>query len=273
MSLIISRAPGNTTPVFVIDNVLEFIASKPTPIRVDALPCVVPPFPKIWMEGLNPIPLEAPDWKRMGAFVLHIPLSRAPENVRLAAEGESYTGDLITVIPTVEKRDGTLPEPKSYICFLLKSDGSPDGRVIVIGDAQDDLETATSLRDVCSTYLVALSFINCKNVVQKTHTTPPRKLKRKHAGRKHGTPPPPPVITYRVLEIDPMRTALRGAGHVPGQPGTLERALHLCRGHFRTYTPEHPAFGKHVGTFFVPAHVRGTSRAGIVLKDYAVKAP
>jgi len=44
----------------------------------------------------------------------------------------------------------------------------------------------------------------------------------------------------------------------------------LVRGHFATYTQERPLFGRYAGTVFIPAHVRGTPEAGIVIKDYAL---
>ena len=50
----------------------------------------------------------------------------------------------------------------------------------------------------------------------------------------------------------------------------IKKALHICRGHFVTYTPKHPLFGKYVGTFWKPDHVRGNAKNGIVLKDYKV---
>jgi len=59
-----------------------------------------------------------------------------------------------------------------------------------------------------------------------------------------------------------------------GQSQTLgiPRALHICRGHFATYT-ERPLFGKYRGTFWVPMHVRGAVEAGRTTKDYTVTPP
>jgi len=54
--------------------------------------------------------------------------------------------------------------------------------------------------------------------------------------------------------------------------GVPPRAYHLVRGHFATYSEERRLFGKHVGTFFIPAHVRGSAEAGAVVKDYALAA-
>lgn len=48
-------------------------------------------------------------------------------------------------------------------------------------------------------------------------------------------------------------------------------ALHMMRGHFKTYTPEAPLFGKRVGTWWWQPGLRGNVEKGIVLKDYAVE--
>jgi len=51
----------------------------------------------------------------------------------------------------------------------------------------------------------------------------------------------------------------------------IHRALHICRGHFATYGDDNPLFGKHVGTFWRPMHVRGDKAAGEVRKSYKVQ--
>ena len=53
----------------------------------------------------------------------------------------------------------------------------------------------------------------------------------------------------------------------------LKKALHICRGHFATYTQDAPLFGNFVGTVWKPQHVRGNAQHGAVVKDYRVLAP
>jgi len=72
------------------------------------------------------------------------------------------------------------------------------------------------------------------------------------------------------LEIDPMKEVLRTEGQVATVG--LQKALHICRGHFKTYD-EKPLFGRLKGTFWWPQTLRGSANQGVVLKDYAVKAP
>ena len=47
--------------------------------------------------------------------------------------------------------------------------------------------------------------------------------------------------------------------------------LHLCRGHFKTYTEENPLFGRIVGRIWWQPHIRGNKDQGLILKDYHVK--
>lgn len=50
---------------------------------------------------------------------------------------------------------------------------------------------------------------------------------------------------------------------------------HVCRGHFAEYGPEFSKgllFGKYAGRFFIPPHLKGDKKNGIVEKDYAIPA-
>src|SRR3990167_3444505 len=61
--------------------------------------------------------------------------------------------------------------------------------------------------------------------------------------------------------------------HLNIEVNGLKKALHIVRGHPVTYTKEKPLFGKYSGTFWKPAHARGSIEQGAVLKDYKVNAP
>lgn len=80
-----------------------------------------------------------------------------------------------------------------------------------------------------------------------------------------------PGKTFKTLEIEPMKERSRRES-TDGE-SDVERALHICRGHFKTYTEENPLFGKHTGSFWCPQHVRGNPDAGEVKKDYRVNEP
>ncbi len=101
---------------------------------------------------------------------------------------------------------------------------------------------------------LALSFLHCKNVEVQCPTLP-EKLNRKHH-KRYGLP----LTRYHVLNINPMRTVLSREGQV--QRVGLQRALHICRGHFADYTEGAGLFGRHHGVFWVPQHLRGSQCMG-----------
>lgn len=112
---------------------------------------------------------------------------------------------------------------------------------------------------------MTLSLLHCKNVKREETTSsdgPSSKWLRRMKQ---------PRLRYHVLEIEPMKQVLRTEGNV--EENGLKKALHICRGHFATYTDEKPLFGRVTGTFWKPAHVRGSIEHGAVVKDYSIKAP
>jgi hypothetical protein len=113
--------------------------------------------------------------------------------------------------------------------------------------------------------MLAISFMNCKNVTLEA-IEPNAELNRIRQRRGDR-----PFLRYHTIDIEPMKRVLRTEGQVDAVG--LKRALHIVRGHFSTYTPERPLFGKVAGTFWVPSHVRGSAREGVVISDYAVHPP
>lgn len=120
--------------------------------------------------------------------------------------------------------------------------------------AQETLE----LEKVC---LLALNFLNCKNV--KINENPiSRQVKRQHERKGE------PVYKTYTLEIKAMREILKHS--INENKTDIKKALHLCRGHFKTYTKENPLLGKFTGTYWWDMHARGDSTYGKVDKDYKI---
>lgn len=107
----------------------------------------------------------------------------------------------------------------------------------------------------------AVQLTHCKNVelIDQPLTRQQRRMKERKGG-----------IFYKVLAIEPFKRQVRRETAVSGD-GDIKRALHICRGHFVTYTEDKPLFGKYAGTFWKPMHIRGQRSAGVVVKDYEVK--
>ena len=119
------------------------------------------------------------------------------------------------------------------------------------------------LRTVQIPFLV-LCFMNCSNVKSSDATDtagPSAKWQRRMKA---------PRLRYYILEIEPMKRALKTEGSI--ETNGIKKALHICRGHFRTYREDSAGlFGKHHGSFFIPSHVRGDLNSGAVVKDYSPK--
>lgn len=156
--------------------------------------------------------------------------------------------------------------------FTPYANGQP--RWLILGSLSAGVEPDPGKRELDRNHLalynvpfLALSFAHCRNV-QLVDTQEDRAARRRalRAGR--------PCVTFKTLEIQPMRTVLTAAAArqtTPTNPAS-PRALHICRGHFSDYRDGRGLFGKHHGLFWQPMHTRG-SLPGHVHKDYRVAAP
>lgn len=114
--------------------------------------------------------------------------------------------------------------------------------------------------------LMAHSLLACKNVSTEVHPVQPRVAKAHR--RRHGRD----KVTFRTLVVNPTG----GGRHEPlGQEDTGDgvKALHIVRGHFKTFTADRPLFGSRVGTWWWSPTARGDEEAGVVVKDYRVNVP
>jgi hypothetical protein len=130
-------------------------------------------------------------------------------------------------------------------------------------DEVDDRSEAV-LKSLVAIIGLGISFMHCKNVVvTERDEIPSRGLSK--------NPNTPPSIRYRVVDISGFRKNIKKSSPTESNSEATQRALHVCRGHFATYTDEAPLFGKHVGQFWIPDHARGSFERGAVIKDYETK--
>lgn len=140
----------------------------------------------------------------------------------------------------------------------------PDGALIDVGSiAEPDLSEREmdKMLSWSAVALHAMCFAHCKNV-HIVDQKPSRQMLR--AAERTGKP----TITFKTLDIDPVKKVLRDEGGV--ETHGLACAMHICRGHFAHYTEDKPLFGRFTGTFYRPMHTRGSLKAGVVIKDYNV---
>ncbi len=111
---------------------------------------------------------------------------------------------------------------------------------------------------------MALNFLHCKNVKTVPVEYDDNWIKERSRRNK------PRFERYYIIQTESMQKILNEKGNA--QKTGIKQAMHLCRGHFKTYTAEKPLLGKTTGTFWWDAHIRGDSKVGLVDKDYEVKA-
>lgn len=110
-----------------------------------------------------------------------------------------------------------------------------------------------------------LLLLSCKNVDLKPNDNDHKQVLR--AIKRHGGNPG--SYRYHTLVVRP-------AGSKPGTPGQDIGIMprHICRGHFSEYGPEFNKgllFGKYAGRFYIPPHMKGDKKNGIVEKDYVIQ--
>ena len=71
------------------------------------------------------------------------------------------------------------------------------------------------------------------------------------------------------MNIEPLKAILRTEGR-SDQVG-VQKALHICRGHFRDYREGAGLFGKYHGVFWTPQIVRGTKGTSAPPREIKIK--
>jgi len=131
------------------------------------------------------------------------------------------------------------------------------------GKANKDLE-ARFLKEFAWVVVLidySVRLLNCKNIFAEKIPAPEAlNKKRRRAGKQE-------LFDYHVLNV--VVPPKKRGYHVSTEPLSHNR-VHLCRGHFKEYTVEHPLFGHYTGLFWWQPHVRGQNKDGIVMKDYNI---
>jgi hypothetical protein len=84
-----------------------------------------------------------------------------------------------------------------------------------------------------------------------------------------------PFFEYKILSLKPDQAKAKAKSIFSTVSTGGKNRRHSVRGHQRTYTPEKPMFGRKngVGTFWIPEYITGSKDAGVISKDYVLKAP
>ncbi len=110
--------------------------------------------------------------------------------------------------------------------------------------------------------LTTISMANCRNVklVETTESDGPSAKWNRRARAQE-------VRYHRILIDGLVSHTSKDGGGLAG----LKHAWHICRGSFAEYKAEAPLFGKYVGRFWRPQHVKGKKELGEVRSTHEVK--
>ena len=253
-------------PVVLIDNVSDYYYTASDQeywdLR-DHFPNLAPPWPQFWMEHKLPRTIH----------------SKEEGDTNVAQFCRGRVGVLMTAVEPKDAKGEGIPENARWIYWAeifidygmagvtaMGSHGAimlavdQEGRIIDrpwiqglnrAGQYEDQMR---SLASWLNPAWLAVCFLHCKNVTL-TDNRPEEPQRLKHL-RKFGVNPAP----YKTLVIEPMKQVLRTEGRA-GEVG-VQKALHICRGHFRDYREGRGLFGKYKVQVWMPSIVRGTKGAG-----------
>jgi hypothetical protein len=228
---------------------------------ISSIPCVAPP----WSDALLTFNLYGTD---TAIFVTH------------QKHDAGWDVEFRMWFPELAKMLGALPSgfiPKATMSLdsmgKIKLEGTKiryKRPTIIFGTGfpEEQIENADKhldavIRGVVLRAFMAFGFAHCKNVSTMAVALP-RSLRRRMA-REDSTP----KTKVYTLNIKPMQKVLATQGQV-GSVG-IKQALHICRGHFKTYAEGKGLFGKLHGTYWWPQMVRGDQQHGVINKKYNVE--
>lgn len=262
-------------PIFAADDVATYVHNLPkgTDFK-DVVSSMAPPFDKFWVEFQQ---VPCPNDDKLNAWGVLITAHDDPNTIMKLDGYDRSPRWLLTLLLFLEREKGKPFGPVTEHYVGLAEDGTwfrhDDGGVFWAGQlaglekAPYDVQQQAGdyYAQFCFPALLAISFLHCRNIEIRP-VTPSEKQSRSYR-KKHGKE----LVRYHVLDIKPIRWLIDG--YRKGERSDLRRALHICRGHFKTFAPDAPLLGKAVGTFWWGPQVRGSREEGIVLKDYRVLSP
>lgn len=275
------RRVALSAPIIDISNVADYYFTGTSQdffdIRED-FPSVAPPFPVFWMEWMTPSTLK----NRSGDEAISVRTRNGAlwqfRTVSEIGSGDFCGGLNHQAIELAHRNPGTkwiglagrfvaqghTTYPSVFgSMYAIADDGRPLAHALVF-DTRTRIgkEEANALLAGFHSDLLAISFMHCKNV---TVLETKRSFAERHASRGKR-----PTVKMYTLSIEPMKQVLKNEGK--SEEIGIRKALHICRGHFKDYR-QSGLFGKIKGIFWWDSAVRGSSHRGVIIKDYAVKAP
>lgn len=278
-------------PIIVGDDIVEYAYNEQfgrgdfLDIKgLEEYPNLSPPFPSIWIESrsnnfLRPFTVtvngERKDetvrfpygtaalfhWREPRVMVDEYHGGKDAMHIRKCYELYPDARWMMNAIPIRQWSKHDI-EPMSMFAVAIDGKGKAIGDLIPGIESQDTEVGRRRLRFAMATSLLALTFCHCRNIKLIPHD-PEKAVQRQRIRREKR-----PLLRYHTLSIDGVRKLFEKHG---AKEHGFMHAMHFCHGHFKTFTPERPLLGRHVGQFWWGDQVRGTGSEGIVTKDYRAK--
>jgi hypothetical protein len=269
------RALLSGIPVIAADDVARYCNTLPPGTDVtDVVAAMAPPFNRFFVDIQ-----DVPNQLNASAWGVYVEATESPETG--PHPGDDGVPRWVLVLRTfIEIGPWVAAGPACTHMIGLAEDGTwfrhADGQPY-FGAAIAEMEPAPPpevahreterMLPFVLPVLLAISLMHCRNVEVRTVEPEANASRANRRRRGHR------LVRYQVLDIEPMRRLLNEAGAADASAGGLRRALTICRGHFKIFTPDAPLFGRHAGQYWWAPHVRGSPDAGIVINDYRVHSP
>jgi len=261
-------------PIFAADDVATYIHNLPKGTDfTDVVSSMAPPFDKFWVEFQQ---VPCPNDDELNAWGVLVTAHDDPSTIMKLDGYDRSPRWLLTLLLFLEREKGKPFGPVTEHYAGLAEDGTwfrhDDGKVFWAGHlagldkAPYDVQQQAGdyYAQFCFPALLTISFLHCRNI--EIRPVAPSDKRSRSYRKKHGKE----LVRYHVLDIKPIRRLIDS--YRRGDRSDLRRALHICRGHFKTFSPDAPLLGRAVGTFWWGPQIRGSREDGIVLKDYRVLA-
>lgn len=249
-----------------IQNIYDYVVSLKNGFKDEDFNYNTMPWPYVWFEfatGLG---------SKIG--ILSMQSGNDEDNIKtqihyLIIKNKGYTAAIARFMVWINQ-EGKIDFKKSFIVELFDDKGNQIELYDETGNiTKNNIETygeqILAWKEFIGHALYAINFCHCKNIViRKEVINKSLQNTRIKKGKL-------PFYRFNTIQIDPMKEILRKEGK--SETLGLKKALHICRGHFATYTQEAPLFGRVTGTFWKPMHVRGNKKEGVVIKDYRINPP
>jgi hypothetical protein len=220
----------------------------------------LPPYPRTWIEARD----EGATYAVLAETVEAPPKDEYPNEI---PDGTRYTTFL-----SVFCSDRGMDFPRrcfpSVAMYHTDECGRPTSPMGVRSyselppDKRGSLEAAIDQAVDFAAFVFRL--LSCKNVVEVVNPISDKLQKRRRRNGKQ------PLTEFRTVKIS-----------IPGQrvfaknsserSSEIEKRFHTVRGHFAEYTEKNKLFGKIIGRFWIPAHVRGNKNLGAIHKSYELE--